>query len=159
MRKKIVLCITPQTHVRATQGDSVFFRIPMENLRPAGLKRRLRLERYNQYKVDLLAEAKLRQFVLPPQGAEITFFIPCPKTWSKKKRRLYHGKLHQSKPDLDNLLKALCDALIAEDKYIAHYGGLAKRWVDNEYGWIEISMQEVPDEVLIVPPAKEARRA
>jgi len=35
--KKIILNITPQTHVRATQGDSIFFRIPREKLRPSGL--------------------------------------------------------------------------------------------------------------------------
>ena len=60
---KIILNITPQTHVRATQGDSVFFRIPREKLRPQGLKRLQRLERYNQYKVDLSAEAKKKNFI------------------------------------------------------------------------------------------------
>ena len=58
MKQKVILNITPQTHVRATQGDSIFFRIPREKLRPSGLSRLLRLEKYNQYKVDLLAEAK-----------------------------------------------------------------------------------------------------
>ena len=50
MSKKVILNITPQTHVRATQGDSIFFRIPREKLRPAGLSRLLRLEKYNKYK-------------------------------------------------------------------------------------------------------------
>jgi hypothetical protein len=36
--RKVILNITPQTHVRATQGDSIFFRIPRDKLRPAGLK-------------------------------------------------------------------------------------------------------------------------
>ena len=61
MSKKVILNITPQTHVRATQGDSIFFRIPREKLRPAGLSRLLRLEKYNKYKVDLCAEAKAKQ--------------------------------------------------------------------------------------------------
>jgi Holliday junction resolvase RusA-like endonuclease len=151
--KKTILAITPQTHVRATQGDKVFFRIPREQLRPAGLKRLLRLERYNQYKVDLLAEAKRNRFVFPPEGAALTFFIPVPRSWSKKKKRAHHGKLHQAKPDLDNLLKAMLDALIVEDKYICHYGELAKRWVDFEEGWIEVR-QIPPSEVLIEPPPK-----
>lgn len=137
-----------------TKGDSIFFRIPRDQLRPSGLKRLLRLERYNNYKVALLAEAKRQQFVFPPQGATITFYIPVPPSWSKKKKRLYHGKLHQSKPDLDNLLKALCDSLLIEDKYVAHYGGLAKRWVDHEEGWIEIGVSDVVDEEVILPPAK-----
>ena len=53
MPRKIILNITPQTHVRATQGDSVFFRIPREKLRPSGLSRLMRLEKYNQYKIEL----------------------------------------------------------------------------------------------------------
>lgn len=151
---KYVLNITPQTHVRATKGDSVFFRIPRDKLRPAGLKRLLRLEKYNQYKIDLLAECKRVGFTIPPEGACITFFVPLPKSWSKKKRRQFHGTLHQSKPDLSNLLKSFEDAICTEDKYIAHYSGLGKRWVDFETGWIEVVISE-PTEVLIEPPTKE----
>ena len=151
--KKIILNITPATCVRSTQGDRIYFRIPREKLRPAGLKRLLRLERYNNYKIDLLAEAKSKGFVMPPQGASIIFFIPVPQSWSKKKKKLHHGMLHQSKPDLDNLLKAFGDALISEDKYICHYGELSKRWVDFETGWIEVTIQE-PTDVLICPPSK-----
>lgn len=151
--KKIILNITPQTHVRATQGDSIFFRIPREKLRPSGLSRLKRLERYNNYKIDLGAEAKSKGFLFPPVGASITFFVPVPPSWSKKKKKLYHGTFHQSKPDLDNLLKALMDSLMAEDKQIAHIE-LAKRWVDFETGWIEISYKEY-EEVLSLPSPKE----
>jgi Holliday junction resolvase RusA-like endonuclease len=150
--KKIILNITPQTHVRATQGDSIFFRIPREKLRPSGLSRLKRLERYNNYKIELGAEAKSKGFVFPPVGASITFFVPVPPSWSKKKKKLYHGTFHQSKPDLDNLLKALMDSLMAEDKQIAHIE-LAKRWVDFETGWIEISDKEY-EEVLSLPSPK-----
>jgi len=139
-QKTLILNVTPQTHVRATQGDRIFFRIPRERLRPPGLKRLLRLERYNDYKITLLAEAKRIGFSFPASGASITFFIPCPKTWSKKKKRAHHLKLHQSKPDLDNLVKAFTDSLIVEDKYIAHYGELQKRWVDFEIGWISVKI-------------------
>lgn len=154
MAKKIILDITPETFVRATSNDKIFFRIPREKLNPPGLKRLLRLEKYNNYKINLLAECKRKQFRLPPQGATICFFIPVPpKSWSQKKKTLHHGKLHQSKPDLSNLLKAFEDAICSEDKYIAHYGGLSKRWVDFPTGWIEITITE-PTEELIVPPVK-----
>ena len=152
MQKKVILNITPQTHVRATQGDSIFFRIPREKLRPAGLKRLLRLERYNKYKIDLLAEAKAKQFVLPPVGASITFFIPVPPSWSQKKKTLHHGRFHQSKPDIDNLTKSTLDSLMAEDKQIAHLE-VQKRWVDFESGWIEITIKEY-EEVLVILPQK-----
>jgi len=151
--RKVILNITPQTHVRATQGDSIFFRIPREKLRPAGLKRLMRLERYNQYKVDLSAEAKRKGFVLPPIGASITFFIPVPPSWSKKKKKLYHGRFHQSTPDIDVLHKALSDSLMREDKQIAHLE-VQKRWVDFELGWIEVSYKDY-EEVLTLPVPKE----
>ena len=87
MVKKFILNINPQTHVRATQGDSVFFRIPRDKLRPSGLKRLLRLERYNNYKLELGAESKAKGFTMPPIGCSITFYIPTPRTWSKKKKK------------------------------------------------------------------------
>ena len=149
--KKIILNITPQTHVRATQGDSIFFRIPREKLRLPGLKRLLRLEKYNKYKVDLAAEAKRKQFVMPPIGASITFFIPVPNSWSNKKKKLYHGRFHQSKPDIDNLQKAFLDSLMAEDKQIAHLE-VQKRWVHFESGWIEIKLKEYEDVLIPAIP-------
>lgn len=155
--KKYLFNITPQTHVRATKGDSIFFRIPREKLRPSGLSRLIRLEKYNEYKVNLLGEAKRLNFQIPASGAAITFFIPCPKSWSKKKKKQHHGKLHQSKPDLDNLLKALVDSLVYEDKHIAHYSELSKRWVDFDTGWIEIKLTEEHSlEDITPPPAKES---
>lgn len=151
--RKVILNITPQTHVRATQGDSIFFRIPREKLRAPGLKRLMRLEKYNQYKIDLLAEAKAKRFILPPVGASITFFIPVPPSWSKKKKKMHHGRFHQSKPDIDNLQKALLDSLMKEDKEIAHLE-VQKRWVDFEIGWIEVSSKDY-EEVLDLPLPKE----
>ena len=153
MLRKVILNITPQTHVRATQGDSIFFRIPREKLRPTGLKRLMRLERYNKYKLDLDSEAKRKSFVMPPIGASITFVIPVPRSWSKKKKKLYHGRFHQSKPDIDNLQKAFLDSLMKEDKQIAHLE-VQKRWVDFEVGWIEITLKDY-EQVLTLPTPKE----
>lgn len=134
---KVVLSVTPKTHVRTTQGDKIFFRIPRENLRPAGLKRLIRIEKYNQYKIDLSAEAKRMKFSMHPQGMSITFFIPVPKSWTNKKKRLHHMQYHSSTPDLDNLMKAMQDSLLTDDRHLAHYE-LSKRWVNNETGWIEV---------------------
>jgi Holliday junction resolvase RusA-like endonuclease len=152
--KKIILNLTPQTHVRATKGDSIFFRIPRDKLRPSGLKRLLRLERYNAYKIALLAEAKSKRFSIPAHGLSVTFFLPVPKSWSKKKKKLHHGMLCQSKPDIDNLVKAFFDSLVSEDKHIASIS-MTKRWVDYELGWIECALTDEPMQVEIVPPAKE----
>ena len=150
VKNKVVLQITPQTHVRATQGDRIFFRIPREKLRKAGLSRLMRLERYNEYKIDLLAEAKRNRFIFPDQGASIKFFIPMPKTWRKFKKSVMHFKLHQSRPDIDNLCKALFDSLFTEDKNVAHFEA-AKFWVDFPIGWIEITTSEPIYDSLEIP--------
>jgi len=134
--KKIVFDITPQTAVRATQGDRVFFRIPRDKLRPAGLKRLMRLEKYNEYKVSLSAIAKMQRFSPPEQGGHLVFYIPVPKSWKEYKKRDMHMKLHQSKPDWDNLAKAFFDGLMSEDKYIADIH-VTKKWVNQDHGWIE----------------------
>jgi Holliday junction resolvase RusA-like endonuclease len=152
--RKYLLNITPRSHCRVTKGDSVFFRIPRDKLRPAGLKRLLRIEQYNNYKLSLLAESKRVGFTLPPSGTKITFFFPTPPSWSKKKKKRYHGSLHQSRPDLDNCCKALFDALVSEDKHIANIT-LTKRWVDFPTGWIEISTDEFPEEPVNMPSVKE----
>lgn len=152
--KKIILNITPQTHIRTTVGDRIFFRISRDKLRPPGLKRLLRIERYNEYKINLLAETKRKQFIMPPAGVAIVFYVPVPKSWSNKKKKAHHGMLHQSTPDLDNFAKAMMDAMLSEDKYIASYS-LTKRWVDFPDGWIEVTIEDTPSQVLVMPPAKE----
>lgn len=154
MSKKVVLFITPQTHVRATKGDSVFFRIPRDKLYPSGLKRLMRLEKYNEYKIDLLTEAKKNHFVLPPTGLHVSFFIPVPRTWSKKKKNAHHGMIHQSKPDIDNLTKAFLDSLVAEDKFIGNIT-ITKRWVNYPLGWIECECLDAPSQILINVPLKD----
>jgi Holliday junction resolvase RusA-like endonuclease len=142
LNKIIRFNITPQTNVRATQGDSIFFRIPRNKLRDSGLKRLMRLEKYNQYKDDLRDLARQKNFELPSQGLSIHFYIPVPKSWYKTKKARAHGKLHQSKPDIDNLTKAVFDALLPEDKRIAQVSELVKTWVDNETGWIEFKIEK-----------------
>jgi Holliday junction resolvase RusA-like endonuclease len=155
MCKKYIFDITPQTFIRTTANDKVFFRIPRQHLRPPGLKRLLRIERYNEYKLSIAAEAKHKHFKMPATGAGITFFIPCPQSWSNKKKVQYHGAFNQSTPDLDNYLKAFIDSLVSEDKFISHYSHLAKRWVNFTTGWIEIIVDENEPFLTLQPPAKE----
>ena len=56
-------------------------------------------------------EINLRIKDLPKGFYHVVFIIPMPKSWSKKKRREMTGKPHKSKPDKDNLEKALVDAV------------------------------------------------
>jgi len=74
--------------------------------------------------VDL---CKLERVELPCFGAHVTFILPMPKSWSKKKRATMDGKPHMSRPDLSNLLKALEDAIYTEDSVIYDIH-IEKRW-------------------------------
>ena len=59
---------------------------------------------------------------------EVVFVMKRPKYMSAKKyskQRIFHDK----RPDLDNLIKAVCDALCEEDKYIYRITA-SKHWCD-----------------------------
>lgn len=146
--------ITPQTNVRATQGDRIFFRIPRDKLFPSGLKRLKRLERCNEYKDSLRDEAKRLNFEIPVQGMSIKFYIPVPKSWRPWQKELMHGKLHQQKPDFDNLLKIFLDSLLTEDKKVGHISAVSKHWVNCENGWIEIITDDFIHEMMDLPKKK-----
>lgn len=152
---KVILPITPQTNVRTTQGDSIFFRIPFDQLKPAGRRRRLRIERYNQYKEDLRALVLEKKLSFPAIGAGLMFYFPMPVRWSKKKKALMHLQFHQQKPDVDNILKGFLDSIFAEDKRVAHLSELGKKWVDSPNGWIEVTLPE-PGKGSIARPLLEA---
>tara|TARA_Y100000310_G_scaffold337825_1_gene425893 strand:+ start:1072 stop:1455 length:384 start_codon:yes stop_codon:yes gene_type:complete len=62
---------------------------------------------------------------------DIGFFIPMPKSWSKKKKLLMAGTPHKQRPDLDNYIKGLLDALLEEDCIVWRVSA-RKIWVDTE---------------------------
>ena len=66
----------------------------------------------------------------------IEFGVPMPKSWSKKKKAAMRGKPHVQRPDLDNYLKALFDALYEEDCAIHCLAQVKKVWADKGYLWI-----------------------
>ena len=62
-------------------------------------------------------------------GDSIKFVIPMPESWTQKKKLAMAGHLHQSKPDLSNLLKALEDAVHPDDdSELAWYSEIKKVW-------------------------------
>ena len=62
-----------------------------------------------------------------PERVALAFELPMPRSWSKKKRDRMNGEPHQQRPDLDNLVKAVLDALAGEDSYV-HTLTASKRW-------------------------------
>lgn len=72
-----------------------------------------------------------------PEKVSIKFYLPMPKSWSKKKRKEMVWKPHQQRPDVDNLVKAFLDALCEEDSYI--YGVRAEKYWSDDEGQIWVS--------------------
>ncbi|MFE8697952.1 RusA family crossover junction endodeoxyribonuclease [Cytobacillus sp. FJAT-53684] len=72
-----------------------------------------RARRYHAYKqqIAILANQHIRTPSNCPILADITFYMPIPKSWSQKKKERYNGYIHRSKPDIDNLIKGLFDSL------------------------------------------------
>lgn len=58
------------------------------------------------------------------------FYIEMPKSWSKDMKKRKYGKPHDSKPDIDNLLKGIMDSLFEDDKGIYFVVG-GKYWSDE----------------------------
>lgn len=136
----IRLFITPQTNVRVTKDDKKWFRIPEDELIerwPDGYKRKMRILRYFQYKNDLRIEARRQRFELPTNDVWIKFYLPMPRSWSKKKKLRHDFEPHQTRPDASNLHKAFEDALKIQDMTVWDYR-VSKFWYNQPKGYIEI---------------------
>lgn len=89
-------------------------------------KERPATRKYWKFKDDL------REHVTGELGASfsVVFFVPMPKSWSKKKRLAMNRRPHQQKPDVDNYLKALMDALCEDDSHV-YKVSMAKYWAEE----------------------------
>lgn len=94
-------------------------------------KKRPAVLRYRAFRDDVRAHQ-----VVFGNGDRVTFWLPMPESWSEVKRVRQDGQPHQQRPDIDNLLKALLDAIYDDDAAIWHIGGAQKRWARD--GAIEI---------------------
>ena len=80
-------------------------------------KQRPVVMRYRKFADEIREIASNNNFILS-RSISVQFCMPMPGSWSKKKRLLRDGMPHDVRPDLDNLIKAVCDALMEEDKYL-----------------------------------------
>ena len=71
--------------------------------------------------------ARLLKIKVPAAGAHIVFHVPMPRSWSQKKQNQLDCQPHQQRPDVDNYLKALLDALFEEDSHV-HDIRVSKIW-------------------------------
>ena len=103
------------------------------------------LEKYFQYKDNLAAHGEKIGFIMPQDAFFLWFFMPMPKSWTKKKKAAMAFKLHKNKKDTDNLSKAIKDALAPrksnfvqgaapamDDRVISSYAN-AKIYLPDDY--------------------------
>lgn len=62
-----------------------------------------------------------------PDGLIVTAYMPMPESWSLKKKAKMQGTPCRTKPDYDNIAKAVADALFEEDSCI-WFGATMKYW-------------------------------
>lgn len=83
--------------------------------------------KYRLYKHAIQNYAIIEGFNLG-EILDATFILPMPKSWSKKKKQLMHGKPHIIKPDLDNIIKFVQDSLKPEGDQMIHTIVANKIW-------------------------------
>lgn len=81
-------------------------------------KRRPCVMRYREY-CDAM-RASMRGHAAMPAGADVmelrvVAHVAMPATWSQRKKKMMNGNHHRTKPDADNILKGVADALFADD--------------------------------------------
>jgi len=103
------------------------------NITPVPKPRQTRADKWKQRPVVLRYRAyadivRAHKINIPEAGVIIRFVLPMPKSWSDKKKKEMNMLPHQQKPDIDNLLKALLDAVHKDDSHIWQISGLSKVW-------------------------------
>lgn len=71
-------------------------------------------QKYLNYKnaIGLMVKSKFKGELLDgPLHVDILFKMPIPDSWSKKRKQEAIGRLHVKKPDIDNMVKGLFDAV------------------------------------------------
>ena len=62
----------------------------------------------------------------------VTFVFKMPKSWSKKRRKEMDGAWCSKRPDIDNAIGAVMDALFAEDSNVVHLHYCSKLWGQSD---------------------------
>lgn len=95
------------------------------------LRRKRQLEKYNAYKEELWYWAEKLNFKMPSGYFAVWFYVPFPKSWTKKKCAIMAAKPHTDTPDLDNFIKALLDGIMPRRNRIAGDTGADDRRIHN----------------------------
>lgn len=115
--------VIPMGAVRMTQSDR--WKTNPNHLDP-NKRQRKSVTQYFNFKNILTLQANQMKFQLTDY-LDAIYFIPMPNSWSNKKKEQNNGKPCLSKPDTDNITKAIKDALLKDDSGI-WWEKAEKRW-------------------------------
>jgi len=74
--------------------------------------------RYRAYCDELRLKCNAAKFQLSDQ-VEMIFYLPMPKSWSKRRKKELNDKPAKTSPkDTDNLAKAVLDAIFKDDRHV-----------------------------------------
>ncbi len=122
-RKYYLFDIVPMGAVRMTKSDTW----KLDPNHPDPYKRqRPAVTKYWAFKNLLTSQANTMGFVLG-KYIDAVYTIPMPNSWSKKKREAMNGMPCESKPDTDNITKAVKDTLKKNDAEV-WWEKAEKRW-------------------------------
>lgn len=101
-------------------------------------KKRPCVMRYREWADSARAQAPAN---LPksPWSVSIVAYLQIPPSWSNKRKGEMRGKFHQSKPDADNIIKSVLDALWEQDQSIA-VCAITKFWEDGNGPRVEVKV-------------------
>jgi Holliday junction resolvase RusA-like endonuclease len=80
-----------------------------------------------------------------PVKLSAVFFMPIPKSISKKKKSMINGTPHIKKPDIDNLLKFYCDCMVKSGNIIIDDSVIAEIYATKIYSLCPRSVFTVKD--------------
>lgn len=74
-----------------------------------------------------------------PISVGVRAYLPVPSSATKRRRAELRGQNHRQKPDADNILKSVCDALFKRDEVICEKH-VQKFWDDGGGARVEVEV-------------------
>ena len=82
--------------------------------------------KYFAWRQEFVMKCNVAGWKLGPH-LRVVFYVPMPKSWPEKKKLEMRGVFHTQRPDLDNMVKSVCDAFGVDDGYV-HTLHAVKAW-------------------------------
>lgn len=130
LNSPIIIPITPCPAPRMVRSDK--WKTP-NHIDPRK-RQRLCVTKYFEFRRSFLWLCKKHGYYLK-DTLNIVFVLPMPNSWSRAKKEKMLNKPHQSKPDVDNCVKAVIDSFGIDDSFVWRIQA-EKYW--GEHGEIKI---------------------